>query len=56
MAQLTIQQTFDLALQHHRAGRLQEAIAAYQQAIALDPNLPEAQGNLGIALKARTTR
>jgi tetratricopeptide (TPR) repeat protein len=51
MAQLSVQQTFDLALQHHRAGRLQEAIAAYRQAIALDPGFPEAHGNLGIALK-----
>ena len=32
-------------------GQLDEAIAAYRQAIAFNPNYAEARGNLGIALK-----
>ena len=32
-------------------GRLDEAIAAYNRAIALRPDLAEAHNNLGIALK-----
>ena len=31
-------------------GQIEEAVQAYQQAIALDPNYAEAHGNLGISL------
>jgi tetratricopeptide (TPR) repeat protein len=67
MAQITIQQAFDLALQHHQAGRLFEAehlgVIAHQtgrsdnsldlirRAIALNPNYAEAHNNLGNVLK-----
>lgn len=34
---LTIQQAFDLALQHHQSGRMAEADALYRQILAVDP-------------------
>jgi protein O-GlcNAc transferase len=37
MAPLTTQQSFELALQHHMAGRLQEAEALYRQILAQQP-------------------
>jgi predicted O-linked N-acetylglucosamine transferase (SPINDLY family) len=37
MSQLTIQQDFDLALQHHQAGRLQEAEQIYRQILRQQP-------------------
>jgi len=37
MTPLTIQQTFDLALQHHQAGRLHEAEPLYRQILAQQP-------------------
>jgi protein O-GlcNAc transferase len=51
MTQLTIQETFDLAVQHHQAGRLQEAERFYRQVIALQPDYAEAHSNLGNALR-----
>jgi predicted O-linked N-acetylglucosamine transferase (SPINDLY family) len=42
MAQPTIQQTFDLALQHHQAGRLREAEQLYRQILAQQPDHAEA--------------
>jgi predicted O-linked N-acetylglucosamine transferase (SPINDLY family) len=48
MAQLTIQQTFDLAVQHHHAGRLQEAEQLYRQILAQRPEHADAMQNLGI--------
>jgi tetratricopeptide (TPR) repeat protein/SAM-dependent methyltransferase len=38
------------AVQHHQAGRLDEAIAAYRQALVLDPACVGALNNLGTAL------
>ena len=38
------------AVEAHRAGRLQEAIAAYQRVIALNPKLASAYNNMGAAL------
>jgi len=38
MSQLSIQQAFELALQHHQAGRLQEAEQIYRQILALQPD------------------
>jgi tetratricopeptide (TPR) repeat protein len=48
MAQLTIQQAFDLAVQHHQAGRLQEAEQLYRQVLAQQPNHAEALHLLGV--------
>jgi protein O-GlcNAc transferase len=48
MAQLTIQQTFDLALQHHQAGRLQEAEPLYAQILARQPENLGALRNLAL--------
>ena len=43
------QSNFGVALGH--AGRHEEALAAYRQAIALRPDYPEAYNNLGISLR-----
>jgi tetratricopeptide (TPR) repeat protein len=48
MAQLTIQQAFDLALQHHRAGRLREAEQLYRQILAQKPEHADAMHLLGV--------
>ena len=48
MPAVTVQQAFDLALQHHQAGRLAEAEAVYRQILALQPNHAEALHHLGI--------
>ncbi|MEI8197285.1 MAG: tetratricopeptide repeat protein, partial [Phycisphaerae bacterium] len=42
MAQLTIQQAFDLAMQHHQAGRLQEAEQLYRQILMQQPGHADA--------------
>ncbi|HEX4795704.1 MAG TPA: tetratricopeptide repeat-containing glycosyltransferase family protein [Humisphaera sp.] len=41
---------FDLALQHHQAGRLSEAEAIYRRILAQEPNHAGALNNLGTAL------
>lgn len=41
---------FAQAVGHHQAGRLNEAIAGYQQVLALKPDLAGAHNNLGSAL------
>jgi Tfp pilus assembly protein PilF len=48
MAQLTIQQAFDLALQHHQAGRLREAEQLYRQVLARQPEHADAIHFLGV--------
>jgi protein O-GlcNAc transferase len=48
MTQLTIQQAFDLALQHHQAGRLHDAEQLYRQILAHEPEHVDAIQNLGI--------
>lgn len=48
MPQLTIQQAFDLALQHHQAGRLQEAEQLYRQILNAQPNHADALHLLGV--------
>jgi predicted O-linked N-acetylglucosamine transferase (SPINDLY family) len=48
MAQPTIQQTFDQALQHHQAGRLHEAEQLYRLILAQRPEHVDAMQNLGI--------
>jgi predicted O-linked N-acetylglucosamine transferase (SPINDLY family) len=42
MADLSLAQTFDLALKHHQAGRLKEADQIYQQILAVQPDHPAA--------------
>src|SRR5262245_38775165 len=41
------------ALQHHQAGRLEPAIAAYREVVRRDPDHGHAQFNLGNLLAAR---
>ena len=41
---------FDVAVQHHRAGRLEEAVAGYRRALERTPDLAEAHHYLGDAL------
>jgi Flp pilus assembly protein TadD len=48
MSPLTIQQTFDLALQHYKAGRLTEAEGLFRQIIARQPGHLSALQLLGV--------
>jgi protein O-GlcNAc transferase len=48
MAAINIQQAFDLALEHHKAGRLQEAQDLYQQILAQQPSHFGAMQLLGV--------
>ena len=48
MAQLTIQQAFNLALQHHQARRLQQAEQLYRQILGQQPEHVDAMHNLGV--------
>lgn len=50
MPQLTVEQALSLALQHHQAGRLQQAISVYRQILSAKPQRPEIWHNLGLAL------
>lgn len=50
MAQLNFEQTFDLALAHHRAGRLTEAIDGYRFAAQLRPSAA-VYNNLAVACR-----
>jgi predicted O-linked N-acetylglucosamine transferase (SPINDLY family) len=45
---LTLEQAHQLALDHHRAGRLAEAEALYRQILAQDPDQPHALHLLGV--------
>ena len=45
---MTTQQAFELALQHHQAGRLAEAEALYRQILAVQPNHADALHLLGV--------
>jgi len=47
MAQLTLQQAFDLALHHHQSGRLKEAQQLYRQILARQPAHAGAMHYLG---------
>jgi predicted O-linked N-acetylglucosamine transferase (SPINDLY family) len=44
----TIPEALHLALQHHQAGRLQEAEALYRQILQVEPNHPDALHLLGV--------
>lgn len=48
MAQLTLQQAFELAVQHHQAGRLQQAEGLYRQILAQQPRHADALQLLGV--------
>ncbi len=48
MAELTIQQAFDLAWQHHQVGRLQEAEQLYRQILTHQPKHAAANHHLGL--------
>jgi len=48
MPELTIQQAFALALQHHQAGRLREAEQIYRLILAQQPDHPHALHFLGV--------
>ena len=45
---LTVRQALELAIQHHQAGRLQEAEALYRQVLSAEPNNPYALNLLGV--------
>jgi len=47
-----VRATLGQAVRLHQAGKLQQAVTFYEQALALDPGIPEALSNLAIALKA----
>src|SRR5262245_33092695 len=52
MAQMTIKQALELAVQHQQAGRLADAQGLYQTILRADPNHPDALHLLGtIALQ-----
>ncbi len=48
MAEFNTQNTFDLALQHHQAGRLADAEALYRQILSEQPNDLDALHLLGV--------
>jgi predicted O-linked N-acetylglucosamine transferase (SPINDLY family) len=47
---LTPQELYQLAIQHHQAGRLREAEALYRQVLAAQPAFGDALANLGFVL------
>ena len=47
MAELTIPQAIEAALEHHRAGRLSDAEAIYRKILAVEPQNPDALHLLG---------
>jgi len=53
MPQLTIQQAFESARQHHQAGRLNEAEQLYRQILAQQPDHAEALHRLGAIAQQR---
>ena len=42
---------FEAGLEHLRAGRLAQATAAFEEAVAIDPGYAQAHSNLGVVLK-----
>jgi tetratricopeptide (TPR) repeat protein len=48
MQEITIQQAFELAVQHHQAGRLVEAESIYRQILAKEPMHAESLLHLGV--------
>lgn len=53
---MSIDQALELAVGHHRAGRLQDAEMLYRAILAAEPRHPDAQHNLGLlALQSQKT-
>jgi len=48
MAEITIQQAYELAVQHHQSGRLAEAEALYRQILAVEPRHADVLNLLGV--------
>ncbi len=48
MPTVTVQQAFELASQHHQAGRLADAEGIYRQILAVQPNHADAVHSLGV--------
>ncbi len=48
MPEMTIQQAFDLAIEHHRAGQLNEAESIYRQILAANPRHASSLHHLGL--------
>ena len=48
---LTIKETFELAVQNHQNNNLQDAQDYYQKVLELDPNYADAYNNLGVLYK-----
>ena len=48
MSEVTILQAMDIAIEHHRAGRLAEAERVYRQVLNVDPDFPDALHLLGV--------
>ena len=40
MSQVSIEQAFQIALQHHQAGQLSQAATLYREIIASSPTMP----------------
>jgi predicted O-linked N-acetylglucosamine transferase (SPINDLY family) len=51
MSPQKLQQLFDQALAHHRAGRLKQAATAYREILRLQPNHPDAFNFLGLTVQ-----
>ena len=49
----TAQRLLANAVQHHRAGELDQAIQLYERLLKFVPDMPAAHANLGVALRAR---
>jgi Tfp pilus assembly protein PilF len=50
---VSARELFETAIAHHLAGRADDAISAYREALAADPALAPAMNNLGALLAAR---
>lgn len=48
MTQLTVEESFQIAVQRHQAGQLPQAEQLYREVLAREPNHPEASHNLGL--------
>jgi len=50
MVDVTLEQAFAMAVDHHRAGRLAEAVGIYRMILEREPRVAQAHANLAIAL------